>query len=84
MMATQFYIVQWSNVWNRSAGLHGDSGTLAHLTDSPKVRGTTLCGKSFPADKGHAGGVTRYCKKCVKAAAGADLRGLPFVRSVED
>lgn len=81
---SNLYLVQWSNVWNRSAGLHGDAGTLAHLADSATVRGVTLCGKAFPADKGHAGGMTRICKKCRAKAAGVSLNGLPWIRSVED
>jgi hypothetical protein len=79
-----FYLVQWSNVWNRSGGLHGDSGTLAHLADTANVRGVTLCGKRFPADKGHAGGMTRCCKKCLKKSGLASVRELPWIRSVEE
>ena len=84
----RLYVVAWCSVWNTSAGIHGDAGTLMHLTEASTLAGSTLCGKSFPADKGHAGGVTRYCKRCLKKAYAAGepqgfTRSLQFVRSEE-
>lgn len=59
--------VCWCNLWNSAAAYHSDVGSLIHLTEAEGVAGKTLCGKSFPADKGYpASG--RLCKRCVKAA----------------
>jgi hypothetical protein len=83
--------VAWCNVWNRSLANDGDGyGTKRHLTASEGVAGRTLCGKSFPADKGYpstwgAG----YCRRCVKAAYAKGYtqgftKGLYAVPSVSD
>lgn len=84
---SQLYHVAWCNVWNRSAASHRDgAGTRLHLTDSASVRGKTLCGKTFPADKGYPSW-TRACQSCLKKARAAGVtttRDLPWVRSVEE
>lgn len=75
------YAVKWCNVWNHSAALHSDTGSLIHLTGSTTLAGTTLCGRRFPAHKGSAAGF-RFCKRCLKKAYAA---GQPqgFTRSIE-
>lgn len=67
---------------------HDHAPTLQHLTADAGLRGKTLCGRKFPADKGQAQG-WKFCKRCVqKAYALGFVKGftkeLDFVPSEED
>lgn len=59
--------VAWQNLWNWT---QEESGTTRfHLTDARGQSGKTLCGRSFPVEKGYPVSL-RVCKRCaVKAAA---------------
>ena len=59
--------VCWCNLWNSAAALHGDVGSKVHLTQSVGSTGKTLCGKTFPADKGYPA-AAQLCKRCVRIA----------------
>jgi hypothetical protein len=83
--------VAWCNIWNRSLANNSDGyGTKSHLTESEGVAGKTLCGRSFPRDKGYpstwgAG----YCKRCINKALAKGhqpgfTKGLESVPSRED
>ena len=62
--------VAWCNLWNRSLASDRDGiGTKFHLTADEGYTGKTLCGKTFPKDKGYpstwgAG----FCKRCLNKA----------------
>lgn len=68
--------VAWTNVWNR----HSDGGTLIHLTNGG-ISGITVCGREYPADKGHPVS-WRHCKICLKRAS-VDVTKLEWVPSAE-
>lgn len=81
--------VAWCNVWNRARANDTDGvGSLTHLTASTGVAGDTLCGKSFPRDKGFPS-TYRFCKRCLNRAyklgyAKGFTRQLESVPSVSD
>lgn len=68
--AVRLRTVAWTNLWNRSLASDRDGiGTKWHLTAGEGYTGKTLCGKTYPKDKGYpstwgAG----YCKRCVSKA----------------
>jgi hypothetical protein len=81
-------LVAWCNAWNRSAALHGDYGSMNHLTESTGLSGVTLCGRTFPMDKGYPGNLGRTCKRCLNKAYKAGqpkgfTKSLAFVPSTE-
>lgn len=59
--------VCWCNIWNSAAAYHSDVGSRVHLTEAEGLTGKTLCGKSFPADKGYPAHA-QLCKRCVRIA----------------
>lgn len=66
-------VVAWTNIWDRGAALHSDVGSLIHLTETEGVTGKTLCGREFPADKGHPA-TGRVCKRCWNIAKKRELK----------
>ena len=82
-MTAHFKQVLWSNVWNWTNG--SGHGSRVHLTEAAGLTGKTLCGKEFPAAKGHPA-AQLVCKRCLKKAGMtvAQTRDLLFVGSSED
>lgn len=80
LAACRYQKVLWSNVWNWTHT--GGIASRVHLTESKGLTGTTLCGKEFPAAKGHPSGYAA-CKACWKKAglSAKEWRGLPYVPS---
>lgn len=78
--------VKWCNTWNRARAYDTDgAGTKTHLTASAGVAGQTLCGKTFPKDKGYPSSWgAGTCKKCLKKSGLTSIAGLASVPSVED
>jgi len=75
-------IVAWTNTWNRAAANHGDYGSLMHLTEGG-ISGKTLCGRTYPASKGHPFS-PKLCKRCRAKVQSVDLKSLVWVPSRED
>ena len=75
--------VAWKNLWNWRAEEGGT--TRLHLTESETLAGSTLCGRTFPRNKGYPTAVS-YCKQCVKKSGMAvkDIQALGYVDSVVD
>lgn len=83
-------LVAWTNIWNRSAAVNSDGhGTKHHVTSEAGYSGKTLCGRTFPEDKGYpstwGAGV---CKRCANRAYAMGFekgftRGLKSVPSIE-
>lgn len=85
--------VAWCNLWNYARAMDTDTGSLIHLTTDPGLTGRTLCGRLYPADKGHPW-CGRLCKRCrarasqptIGAAVGTAgwLTALPWIESREE
>ena len=81
--------VYWSLYQHNAYRNHDfDATTRQHLTDAPGYIGKTLCGRTFPADKGRSQGF-KFCKKCVKKAYTLGFekgftKTLDFVSSLEN
>ncbi len=73
--------VQWVNVWQHVQSFSGDAGTRAHLTSESGLSGKTLCGRSYPADKGFYS-PHKYCKRCVKRAYALGF-GKGFTKNID-
>lgn len=63
-------IVRWTGFRELVRSVNADGyGGLQHLTFSEKITGKTLCGREFPAEKGHGSNWgSRFCKTCTKKA----------------
>ncbi len=77
-METTLRKVAWCSLWNRAAARNTDVGSLIHLTDAPGTTGKTLCGREYPADKGHPA-AARLCKRCRGSFAARDTSGIKLI-----
>ena len=60
--------VQWVTFAQRGyQEMHSDVGSRVHLTESKMLYGVTLCGRSFPVDKGFYS-PHKFCRRCVNKA----------------
>lgn len=68
-------LVKWQTTMNFS--IDGGGTTRLHLTEALGLTGQTLCGRTFPVEKGWPTAV-RYCKTCVQKSGltPAQLRDL--------
>lgn len=72
--------VSWRNIWNWTAKADG-YGSRTHLTESEGPSGKTLCGREFPAERGHSSS-WHFCRRCLNKAY---AQGYPkgFTRDLE-